>query len=120
MRQYFIYEGQLKNGPFNFEQLKSKSLSKETPVWYEGMQDWIVAGKLNELKEYFIQKATPPPLPKDLENNTRSRNEILNSFTHAEENVHKPRKKAYVIPAIVFVFIVAIIIALFFMPIKIK
>ncbi len=120
MRQYFIYDGQLKKGPFNFEQLKSESLSKETPVWYEGMQDWILAGNLTELKEYFMQKATPPPVPKSLKKNMRSRNEILNSFTHAEENVNKPRKKSYVIPVLIFVFIVAIIIALFFMPIKIK
>jgi hypothetical protein len=120
MRQYFIYDGQLEKGPFNFEQLKSQSLSRETPVWYEGMQDWILAGNLNELKEYFTLKATPPPLPKSLENNMRTRNEILSSFTDAEEGVHKPRKKSYVIPIIVFVFIVAIIVALFFMPIKIK
>ncbi len=120
MRQYFIYDGQLKKGPFNFEELKSESLSKETPVWYEGMQDWILAGSLTELKEYFMQKATPPPVPKSLKNKMRTRNEILSSFTDAEEGVYKPRKKSYLMPVIVFVLIIAIVIALFFMPIKIK
>ena len=120
MRQYFIYDAQVKKGPFNFEQLKSESLSKETPVWYEGIKDWVLAGNLNELKEYFILKATPPPLPKDLANNTRSRNEILNSFTNAEEHVPNARKRSYMIPVIIFVFIIAIIIALFFIPMKLK
>ena len=120
MRKYFIYDGQLKKGPLNLEQLKSGSLSKETPIWYEGLQDWVSAGNLKELNDYFIQKSTPPPLPKTLKNNTRSRNEILNSFTDAAEGVPRPRKKSYKITLVIFIIIAAIIIALFFMPVKFK
>ena len=39
MRQYYIFDGQAKRGPFDLEELKSKILSKETPVWYEGLTD---------------------------------------------------------------------------------
>lgn len=120
MRKYFIYDGQLKKGPLNLEQLKSGPLSKETPIWYEGLQDWVSAGNMKELNDYFIQKSTPPPLPKALKSNTPSRNAILNSFSAAEEAVSRPPKKSYKVLLIMIIVIAAIIVALLFMPVKFK
>lgn len=58
MKQYYIHLGQ-QEGPFTIEQLRSKNLSKETPVWYEGLDSWSTIGEVPELR--FIVKATPPP-----------------------------------------------------------
>ena len=69
MKQYYIHDGQMEKGPFDFEQLKSQSLKKETPVWYEGLENWSMAGNVDELQELFIRKTTPPPLPKLFEKN---------------------------------------------------
>jgi len=120
MKQYYIHDDQIEKGPFDFEHLKSQSLSKETPVWYEGLEDWTMAGNLDELKEYFIRKATPPPLPKAFENNARSRKEILNSFTDAQEVFSEPNKKSFLIPILIFVIIIVIIITIIFLPITVR
>jgi hypothetical protein len=45
------------------ELAKSKKLDRKTYVWKVGMQKWIQAGKIPELKPLF---ATPPEVPKEL------------------------------------------------------
>ena len=113
MKQYYIHNGQTERGPFNFEQLKSQSLSKETLVWYEGLENWAVAGNLDELQELFIRKTTPPPLPKLFEKNSASRNEVLNSFTAAPEIVPHANEKSILLPILIVVIIVGMIIIWF-------
>ena len=112
MNQYYIHDGQIEKGPFDFEQLKSQSLSKETLVWYEGLENWAVAGNVDKLQELFIRKTTPPALPKLFEKNSASREEVLNSFTVAREIASPPQKKSLVIPILIFVIIVGILLLL--------
>jgi hypothetical protein len=59
MKCYFIYDGQQQHGPFSFEELQQKGVKRETPVWKEGLTEWVNAGKLDELSPLFIVK--PPP-----------------------------------------------------------
>ena len=56
MTTYFIKEGDYESGPFAIDQLKSKTLTKETPVWYAAIKEWIPAGNVYELKELFETK----------------------------------------------------------------
>jgi uncharacterized membrane protein YdbT with pleckstrin-like domain len=115
MRQYYIYDGQTKKGPFGLEQLKSQILNKETPVWYEGLTDWLMAGNIDELKEFFTPKIIPPLLPKTFQKNIAARNEILNSFTDATELYPETKRRRFLIPVLVSILIIAgIIITLFF------
>ena len=58
MKAYFIHLGQ-PEGPYSIEELRVKNLSKDTPVWYEGLNDWSTIGQIPELRS--IAKATPPP-----------------------------------------------------------
>ncbi len=60
MKKYFYFDGTAQQGPFTVEELLSKNISAETPVWYEGLADWTTAGKLDELKDLLVH--TPPPL----------------------------------------------------------
>jgi GYF domain 2 len=62
MRQYFIHDGQSEKGPLDIEQLKLETLKKETPIWFDGLENWSTVGEVEELKDLF--KATPPPLKK--------------------------------------------------------
>jgi len=59
---YYIHNGTEQEGPFQLNDLKIKKISKETPIWFEGLSDWTTAGEINELKDLFI--VTPPPFKK--------------------------------------------------------
>ena len=58
MTYYFIKDGDNELGPFTVKQLKSKSLRKDTPVWFAGLQEWTTAGQVYELKEIFVTKVS--------------------------------------------------------------
>lgn len=70
MRKYFIHNGETENGPFDIEQLKTMQIKSETPIWYEGMQNWTVAGNVEELKSIIIFTSTPPKFEKFAQQNT--------------------------------------------------
>ena|GEM_PF-1492910 len=53
MKKYFLLKGTNCEGPFDFEELKSKNISKETYVLHEGLTEWTKAGKLKELIVLF-------------------------------------------------------------------
>ena len=60
MTYYFDNSG-TSAGPFSKEQLRGK-ISKDTLIWYEGQEGWIMASEIDELKDLFFK--IPPPLPK--------------------------------------------------------
>lgn len=57
MMYYFIKDGDNESGPFTLKQLKSKSIQKNTRVWFAGLQEWTDASQVYELKELFVTKA---------------------------------------------------------------
>lgn len=70
MRKYFIHNGEIENGPFDIEQLKTMQIKSETPIWYEGLQNWTVTGNVEELKSILISTSTPPKFEKFAQQNT--------------------------------------------------
>lgn len=60
MKYYFIYRDDEQQGPFLFEELKELHITKETMVWFEGLENWQSAGQSEELQTLFISK--PPPI----------------------------------------------------------
>lgn len=62
MEEYFIAENEEQIGPFSIEELKGKSLTAHSLVWREGLEDWIEAKELEELKVLFRKQ--PPPIPR--------------------------------------------------------
>lgn len=67
MTQFYYHDGQQEQGPFDIEQLKSKDLKKDTPIWYEGLDSWTTVSEVEELTKLFAVKPTPPPLKKQSE-----------------------------------------------------
>ncbi len=59
MKKYYLHIGTENSGPFDIEELKEKKLTKTSPVWFEGMQQWKTAGEIPELNQLFIPN--PPP-----------------------------------------------------------
>lgn len=64
MIYYFIKEGNTESGPFTFEQLKSKSIHKDTQVWHAGLKDWTTASNTFGLRELFKKKLSIPAFAK--------------------------------------------------------
>jgi len=60
MNKYFLHINNETIGPFDLEELKARSITKKTPVWFEGMEHWKTAGEIPELTRLFI--ANPPPI----------------------------------------------------------
>jgi GYF domain 2 len=60
MKLYYIYDGNTTLGPFSLEDLKSHTLQKNTPIWYEALgEQWTTAGEVPELNTLFVP--APPP-----------------------------------------------------------
>ncbi len=57
---FFTHTGQQQEGPFSIEDLTNKRISKTDMVWREGMEKWLPAGEIDELKTLFV--VVPPPL----------------------------------------------------------
>ena len=109
MRQYYIHDGEVKKGPFDLEHLSEQSIKRETPVWYEGLEDWTKAETLGELQTLFGPRTPPPPLPKSPANNTSQRHDVLNSFSEAEELIPE-KNKSLLLPIIITIIVIAGII----------
>ncbi len=116
MRRYYIYDGQTKKGPFNIEELKSQPLTKDTPVWYEGLQNWALARDVIELNAVFSTNGTsaPPPVPAEFKKNSKSKNEILDSFAEAQEIFIEKKKNRFLLPIIILLVVAGVLAALFF------
>lgn len=60
MKKYFYTNGKDKIGPFSFEELKEKKLSRETKVWFYGLDNWTTLSEVEELNS--ITSSIPPKL----------------------------------------------------------
>lgn len=59
MRKYFYTDGTNNFGPFTYEELREKNITRETYIWFQGLGEWSLAGKVAELNDLF--KLVPPP-----------------------------------------------------------
>jgi hypothetical protein len=101
MKKYFYSDGNDQFGPFNLEELKEKKISRETLVWFEGMEDWQKAKDVEEVKSIFvvipppIKKVDPPPLKKTAENippSVQEKEKVVETNASIQE-VKKPKSK---------------------------
>ncbi len=81
MKYYYYALNDQKFGPFSYEELKVKRLTKDSFVWTDGMSDWQPAGSIEELKEILIP--VPPPLP------PRDNNKTLYQATSSSNQISK-------------------------------
>ena len=88
MKKYFLHDGSEQEGPFDIEELKSKNLNRDTPIWFEGLDEWTTIGKVDELKE--IITATPPPFATKL----ASPLPVQKSATQQKVFVDKPKQSS--------------------------
>lgn len=78
MKKYFYTNGINNFGPFTFEELEEKKITRETRVWFKELGEWKLAGNILELNEIF--DVTPPE------------NTITNSSNMENMNTQRPPK----------------------------
>ncbi len=60
MKKYFYTNGTDKIGPFTLDELKEQNLSRDTKVWFYGLDRWKPLNEIEELKS--LTNSVPPPL----------------------------------------------------------
>ena len=60
MKQYYIISNGVQLGPYTKEELGLQNLTPSTPVWREGLSEWVEASTLPELAE-VLQSASVNP-----------------------------------------------------------
>lgn len=58
MNKYFYVKHNKQYGPCTIEQLRTRSIDRNTMVWTEGMEEWLPAEDVPEVSEML-----PPPTP---------------------------------------------------------
>lgn len=82
MKKYFYSDGKEKFGPFSFEELKTENITKDTLIWFEGLEDWKPAREIGEFEEIF--KLIPPPIIPEKMNLEGTK---INSEVHSGDTV---------------------------------
>lgn len=59
MKKYFYADGKEKHGPLSLDELKRQDISNKTLIWFEGLDDWKLAGELDDIKP-ILELNTPP------------------------------------------------------------
>lgn len=127
--KYYVHLQQ-EEGPFSYEELKSKQLSKDTPAWHEGLPEWITVGEIEELKGLFTP--VPPPFQKSTTPQPPSFNGTANEpklatasakteiYEAAEEYPWQQKKKRFSTGAIVGISAGLMLLILFVILLKNK
>ena len=58
-KEYYYLDSNEQKGPLGIEQLKSVGLKPDSKVWNEGLDNWIHAKDVEELKILFDNMASP-------------------------------------------------------------
>ncbi len=62
MKKYYTHNGKDQAGPFTLEELTKQNINSSTMIWYEGIENWVKAGDIEELKS--LVTIVPPPFKK--------------------------------------------------------
>lgn len=110
MKKYFYTNGVNKIGPFTLEELKEQNLSRETLIWYYGLDKWKELSEIEEL--HSLTNSIPPPLKFSEITNTDNSSYNEKGLTEKAITAKTPksRKKTNAFLAITAVLIVIILI----------
>jgi hypothetical protein len=89
MKKFYIINGQNQEGPFDIEQFKSLNIKRDTPVWYEGIENWTTAEKVEDLKSLLPKTAIPPKYEIPIDDNIAS---TPPKFNIQEEKKETPKR----------------------------
>jgi hypothetical protein len=59
MRKYFLHTDNGQEGPLSLDEIRTRNLKHDTPVFFTGLEDWTHAGKIEELKDIVTTASLP-------------------------------------------------------------
>lgn len=105
MKKYFYTIGVDRKGPFSFDELKNENLTRDTKLWFYGLDSWTPLSELEELKS--LTNTIPPELDlskiKENQNSYVLRNDDL-------KKLNKPRPKKRNFKLIVLLIVIILIV----------
>ncbi len=111
MKKYHYSVGENHFGPFSIEELRDAKISKGTMIWFEGLDNWVPAGEVEDLKDLF--KSIPPPLninkqpPPPISVTKKNRSNISNS--EIPQKKYKNKIVIGILSLIAIIIIIAIL-----------
>lgn len=108
MKKYYLHNGTDQQGPFDIEDLKSKLINKDTPIWYSGLSDWTTADKIEELRDLF--KTTTPPPYSTTQTPPINKQTTQTETKNAEKYTIEPKKKSNVGKTVAIIVVVILIV----------
>ncbi|WP_031435654.1 DUF4339 domain-containing protein [Methylomarinum vadi] len=99
-KDYFFSKNNQQTGPLDLEAIKKKiaegTITSQTLVWREGMDNWKPADQIQELSTFFKSGAKPPPLPRNPKTPPPlSDDDIPAGLTPFEEKAYRFAKAMY-------------------------
>lgn len=101
MKKYYYSDGIEKFGPVSFDELKQKNITKDTLIWFQGMDKWTLAKNLEEMRP--ILDLVPHPitiLQKDPEQHKEKDSNLIQQTPK--------KKKNYIIPIIIVLILLVV------------
>lgn len=110
MRKYFYTNEKEKFGPFTFNELKEQNLSRNTKVWFYGLEGWKPLNEIEELNS--LLNSIPPPLK------TVVKKETENSITEIKIIKKKSKNRKILNGVLIVLALLAIITFLSYISFK--
>jgi hypothetical protein len=112
MEYYIAVNGQ-QQGPFTVEELAGKGITPSTLVWAQGMTDWTIASKVEELKPLFVTQVPPIPSAPQQQFAQQPQYTQQPQYQPPYGEAQQPEKKKSGSKAVIAIIIAAVILLIF-------
>ncbi len=107
MKKYYLHDGTAQLGPFDLEDLKTMNISKDTPIWHEGLSEWTTVERIGELKE-LLDSSSPPPFNVKRSNPPPIKNESSTQIEAPLQNAKPKKKNKWILAAVISVLVLGL------------
>ena len=97
MKKYFYSDGKVKQGPLSLDEIKQENITKETLIWFEGLDDWKPAKEFDELKS-ILELQPPPIISGGINESTETVKDVVNTTQDFESQSRLNKKGMFLSP----------------------
>ena len=87
---YYLLENEQQSEPYTFEELKAKKIKEDELVWRKGLDSWVMARNLSELRHIIVYYAPAIQMSEKQENNLGKNVKLIDEF---KRNVVSEKKE---------------------------